>query len=79
MASIELKTAVPGPASLALWERRKAAVARGLTTLHPPLEALGEQAVRMLLSRLNGDDLQMQMRLRSHLVPRSTTLFSPTS
>lgn len=53
--------------------------ARGLTTLHPPLEALGEQATRMLLSRLHGDDLQMQMRLRSHLVPRSTTLFSPVS
>ena len=51
--------------------------ARGLTTLHPPLEALGEQAARMLLSRLHGDDLQMQMRLRSHLVPRSTTLLRP--
>jgi len=51
--------------------------ARGLTTLHPPLEALGEQAARILLSRLHGDDLQMQMRLRSHLVPRSTTLLRP--
>ena len=51
--------------------------ARGLTTLHPPLEALGEQAARMLLSHLHGDDLQMQMRLRSHLVPRSTTLLRP--
>jgi DNA-binding LacI/PurR family transcriptional regulator len=53
--------------------------ARGLTTLHPPLEALGEQAARMLLSRLHGDGLQMQMRLRSHLVPRSTTLLRPIS
>ena len=45
MASIELKTAVPGPASLALWERRKAAVARGLTTLHPVFLERGEGAV----------------------------------
>jgi 4-aminobutyrate aminotransferase/(S)-3-amino-2-methylpropionate transaminase len=35
MLTIELKTQVPGPRSIALWERRQAAVARGLTTLHP--------------------------------------------
>jgi len=46
---------------------------RGLTTLHPPLEALGEQAARMLLNRLSGDETQVQMRLRSHLVPRLST------
>ena len=46
---------------------------RGLTTLHPPLEALGEQAARMLLNRLRGDDTEAQVRLRSHLVPRTST------
>src|SRR5258706_2581567 len=45
MATIQLRTAVPGPRSLALWERRKAAVARGLTTLHPVFLERGEGAV----------------------------------
>jgi 4-aminobutyrate aminotransferase/(S)-3-amino-2-methylpropionate transaminase len=45
MASIQLRTSVPGPRSLALWERRKAAVARGLTTLHPVFLERGEGAV----------------------------------
>jgi 4-aminobutyrate aminotransferase / (S)-3-amino-2-methylpropionate transaminase / 5-aminovalerate transaminase len=44
MATIELKTDVPGPRSLALWERRKAVVARGLTTLHPVFLERGEGA-----------------------------------
>src|SRR5438270_8137490 len=35
MPTIQLRTQVPGPKSLALWEKRKAVVARGLTTLHP--------------------------------------------
>src|SRR5207237_5856075 len=45
MATIQLRTAIPGPRSLALWERRKAAVARGLTTLHPVFLERGEGAV----------------------------------
>lgn len=45
MATIQLQTAVPGPNSLALFERRKAAVARGLTTLHPVFLHHGEGAV----------------------------------
>jgi 4-aminobutyrate aminotransferase/(S)-3-amino-2-methylpropionate transaminase len=45
MATIQLKTAVPGPRSLALWERRRAVVARGLTTLHPVFLERGEGAV----------------------------------
>ncbi len=45
MATIQLRTQVPGPRSLALWERRKAAVARGLTTLHPVFLERGEGAV----------------------------------
>jgi len=45
MATIQLKTEIPGPRSLALWERRKAVVARGLTTLHPVFLERGEGAV----------------------------------
>src|SRR5437660_12282469 len=44
MPTIQLKTSVPGPRSLALFERRKAAVARGLTTLHPVVIERGEGA-----------------------------------
>ena len=45
MPTIQLKTQVPGPRSLALFERRKAAIARGLTTLHPVFIERGEGAV----------------------------------
>jgi len=48
---------------------------RGLTTLQPPLEALGEQATRMLLNHLNGDKTEMQVCLRSHLLPRASTFY----
>jgi 4-aminobutyrate aminotransferase / (S)-3-amino-2-methylpropionate transaminase / 5-aminovalerate transaminase len=44
MPTIDLRTAVPGPKSLALLERRKAAVARGLTTLHPVFLERGQGA-----------------------------------
>ena len=47
--------------------------ARGLTTLQPPLEALGKHAARMILDRLRGDETAMQTRLQSHLVPREST------
>ena len=46
---------------------------RGLTTLRPPLEALGEQAARMLLHQLRGDKSGIQARLRSSLLPRTST------
>ena len=46
---------------------------RGLTTLRPPLEALGEQAARMLLQQLRGDRSALQTRLRSSLLPRTST------
>jgi 4-aminobutyrate aminotransferase/(S)-3-amino-2-methylpropionate transaminase len=45
MPTIQLKTEIPGPRSLALWERRKAVIARGLTTLHPLFLERGEGAV----------------------------------
>ncbi|HUJ27780.1 MAG TPA: 4-aminobutyrate--2-oxoglutarate transaminase [Myxococcales bacterium] len=44
MATIQLKTQVPGPRSLALWERRQAVIARGLATLHPVFLERGEGA-----------------------------------
>ncbi len=47
----------------------------GLTTLHPPLEALGTEAGRLAMAALRGgDQLSQQVRLRSHLVPRLSTV-----
>lgn len=45
----------------------------GLTTLRPPLEALGREAARLLLLALEGERTVLQVRLRSHLVPRLST------
>ncbi len=45
----------------------------GLTTLRPPLEALGEQAALLLRSALRGDETALQIRLRSHLIPRASS------
>lgn len=47
--------------------------ARGLTTLRPPLESLGEQAAQMLLNQFRGDVSSVQTRLRSQLLPRAST------
>ena len=48
-------------------------VSLGLTTVRPPLEALGEEAARLLLRALNGETANMQICLRSHLIPRLST------
>lgn len=45
----------------------------GLTTVRPPLEALGEEAARLLLRALGGETANMQVCLRSHLIPRAST------
>lgn len=45
----------------------------GVTSLRPPLEALGEEAARLVLRALGGEETAMQIRLRSHLVPRAST------
>ena len=64
----------PGPDfGLVGFDDQPLARRRGLTSLHPPLEALGEQAARMVLSRLAGDATAHQLRLRSHLLPRAST------
>jgi len=44
MSTIRLETAVPGPNSKALLERRQASVARGLSTLHPLFVARAKNA-----------------------------------
>ena len=45
----------------------------GLTSLRPPLEALGQEAARMLLLALHGRQSGLQIRLRSQVVPRLST------
>ena len=45
----------------------------GLTSLHPPLEALGQEAGLLLLRSLGGQTTPMQVCLRSHLVARAST------
>jgi len=45
----------------------------GLTTVRRPFETLGQAAAEMLLRELRGDRSNMQVRLRSHLIPRTST------
>jgi DNA-binding LacI/PurR family transcriptional regulator len=46
----------------------------GLTTVRPPVEAMGEEAGRLLLRALQGDRKGHLVRLRSQLIPRTSTL-----
>lgn len=41
-----------------------------LTTLRPPMEAMGQEASKLLLRTLRGEQTLLQMRLRWHLIPR---------
>jgi len=43
-----------------------------LTTLRPPMEAMGQEASQLLLRALHGEQTLLQMRLRWHLIPRSS-------
>ena len=45
----------------------------GLTTLRPPLEEMAREAVLLLLRTVRGENVSQQIRLRSYLVPRSST------
>ena len=45
----------------------------GLTSLAAPLQAIGEQAARLLVKELRGARTLSQIWLRSHLIPRSST------
>lgn len=45
----------------------------GLTTIRPPVEAMGEEAAKMLLRALSGERTRSQLRLRSNIIPRAST------
>ena len=45
----------------------------GLTSLRPPVDAMGEEAARLVLRWIKGDHTTTQVRLGSHLVPRAST------
>jgi len=45
----------------------------GLTTVRPPVEAMGEEAGHLLLRALAQDKKGQVVRLRSHLIPRAST------
>ncbi|MBC8137056.1 MAG: substrate-binding domain-containing protein, partial [Fibrella sp.] len=47
--------------------------ALGLTTVRPPIEAMGEEAGRLLLRALHGEQGGLQVRLRSQVIPRAST------
>ena len=47
---------------------------RHLTSLRPPLEAMGEQAAQLLINALQGKETAIQVRLRSRLMPRASTV-----
>ncbi len=51
--------------------------AAGLTTVRPPVEAMGEEAARLLLRALAGDNTGLRLCLRSHLIPRASTALRP--
>jgi DNA-binding LacI/PurR family transcriptional regulator/DNA-binding transcriptional regulator YhcF (GntR family) len=45
----------------------------GLTTLRPPMEMLGKETARLLWRARQGETTDLQVRLRSHLIPRRST------
>jgi len=45
----------------------------GLTTMRPPLEDMGKEAARLLSEGHQGVRTSFQIRLRAHLIPRSST------
>lgn len=52
--------------------------ALGLSTVRPPIEAMGEEAGRMLLRALHGEPGGQQIRLRSQVIARVSTAASLT-
>lgn len=55
------------------FDDRQPARARGITSLRPPLEEIGQESARLLFRMLNGESTPYQIRLRSHLIVRSST------
>jgi DNA-binding LacI/PurR family transcriptional regulator/DNA-binding transcriptional regulator YhcF (GntR family) len=51
--------------------------ALGLSTIRPPVEAMGQEAGRMLLGSVSGEKNGLQVRMHSHLIPRSSTRMTP--
>ena len=49
----------------------------GLTTVRPPVEAMGEAAAKLLQRAIAGERGSSHVRLRSHLIPRTTTSRRP--
>jgi DNA-binding LacI/PurR family transcriptional regulator len=45
----------------------------GLTTLRPPMEMLGKETARLLWRARQGETTDLQLRLRSNLIPRKST------
>lgn len=45
----------------------------GLSTMRPPLETMGETVARMILRALHGEEMPVQVRLRSQLIARLST------
>ena len=45
----------------------------GMTSIRPPFEEMGAEAGRLLLRRLAGEKIHMQICLRSHLIIRDST------
>ena len=51
----------------------------GLTTVRPPVEVMGEEAGRLLLRALRGNKQGVQVRVRSQVIPRASTVRLPKS
>jgi LacI family transcriptional regulator len=49
----------------------------GLTTMRPPMRAMGAEAARLLLAGPEGQLNGCQIRLCSQLIPRSSTMANP--
>lgn len=49
------------------------ATQQGISTMRPPLEAMGEEAARLVTQALRGQTATAQVRLRSHLIARAST------
>ena len=51
----------------------------GLTSLRPPMEAMGQEAARLIIRALKGDVLPTRVELPSHLIARTTTQYAPVT
>jgi DNA-binding LacI/PurR family transcriptional regulator/DNA-binding transcriptional regulator YhcF (GntR family) len=49
----------------------------GLTTVRPPIEAMGEEAGRLLLHTIKREHSGLRVCLRSHVIPRASTVLRP--